>query len=140
MTVMGRDNAPPLWINEGLAVYCENSRLHRGTLKTGIIPRKRLLLLQNRLRAGNYVRLADLMKRERDTYDGLCYSEGWSLVYFFVKAKGGRHAKRFGAYFRMLKERKDPDQAFKTCFTADIDRLERAWKKFCLGLKVPPGS
>ena len=135
---LGRGNQPPLWVNEGLAVYFENSRWQNGKLRTGVIPRKRLLVLRAALRAGRHVRLADLVRRGRDRYDGLCYSEGWSLVYFFVKAHRGRYAKRFGKYLRALRDRTDPHKAFKTHLGADLDKLERAWKVFVLGLKIPP--
>jgi len=134
----GPKKAPPLWLNEGLAVYFENSRWENGVFKTGIIPNERLAVLQKALRAGLCVHLADLMKRGKDTYDALCYSESWSLIYFFIKSDGGAHAKRFAEYFKMLREGKDPDEAFKTCFTADLDKLERAWKKFVLEIKLPP--
>lgn len=134
---LGPGNNPPLWVNEGLAVYFENSRWRAGKLRTGIVPKARLALLQRRLRTGRHVRLADLIKRGRDRYDGLCYAEGWSLVHFFVRANGGRHARRFSRYVRMLKERADPDEAFRASFGRDINKVERAWKRYVLGLKAP---
>lgn len=137
MVMGGSQNAPPLWVNEGLAVYFENSRWQKNVLQTGIIPRQRLLFLQNAIRSGKMIPLAELFKRGKDTYDGLCYSEGWSVIYFFVKANRGAYAKEFGKYLRMLREHKDPDEAFKTCFTADVNALEQAWKKFVMELKAP---
>jgi len=137
MMAVGRTNPPPLWVNEGLAVYFEGSRMRNGTLKTGVIPRKRLILLRNALRTGKYIRLADLVKRGRDTYDALAYSEGWSLVYFFLKSNHGAYKKRFSNYFRALRNGTDHDEAFQTHLTRDMVRLETLWKKYFLSLKVP---
>jgi hypothetical protein len=135
MKWMGPKNKPPLWLNEGLAVYFENSEWRGGRLRTGIIPRARLLYLQKALRAGKYVPLADLITRGRDKYDGLCYSEGWSLVYFFVKARRGAYVKRFKKYVYALRDGMEHDEAFRTCLTDKLDGLEKAWKHFCLRLK-----
>ncbi len=135
--VIGLKNISPLWLHEGLAVYFENSRWQDGKLKTGIVPKTRLLLLQDALRTGKHVHLADLLKRGRDTYDSLCYSEGWAFIYFLVKADGGAYADRFRRYFNMLRAGEKSDAAFKTCFGNNIDKLENAWKKFVLGLKPP---
>jgi len=136
--VLGRANRPPLWVNEGLAVYFENSTWRKGKLRTGIIPRKRLLHLQHSLRQGKMVHLADLIQRGRPTFDGLCYAESWSLVYFFVHANRGAYAGRFKKYFRALKTGTGHDEAFRACLTKDINKLERLWKKYVMGLKAPP--
>jgi uncharacterized protein DUF1570 len=137
MMVMGPGNKPPLWLNEGLAVYFESSKFRNGKLRTGIIPRKRLMLLQRALKQNKHVPLADLMKRTRANYDGLCYSEGWSVIYFLVKARRGAYAKRFGNYFRALKKGEDPDKAFATHITTRVDKLEKLWKAWVLKLPVP---
>ena len=131
----GKKNPPPLWVNEGLAVYFESSRWHRGKLQTGRIPKDRLAQLQKALRDGTYAHLTDLVARGDDTFDALCYAESWSLVYFFVKADNGRRSARFTSYFRALKAGAKHDAAFKKHLTADIPRLERRWKRFVLGLK-----
>jgi hypothetical protein len=127
----------PLWLNEGLAVYFENSEYRGGKLRTGIIPRSRLALLQRHLQKGKYVPLRDLMKRGRDSFDGVCYAESWSLVYFFVHARGGRYSKHFSLFFRAVRDGDDVEKAFEKHLTPKYDALERAWKKFVLNLKLP---
>lgn len=133
--VLGPRRAPT-WVNEGLAVYMEHSQWSRDKLKIGVIPEKRLAGLQAAIRAGKHIPLAELVKRGPETYDGVCYAEGWSLVYFLVHANRGAYAKRFGSYFRLLKDGKDADEAFKECFPADMEKLEAAWKPFVMGLKA----
>ncbi len=135
--VMGVSRLPPLWLNEGLAVYFETSVIRDGKLQVGIIPRNRLMLLQKHLRAGTHVPLADLIRRGRGNYDSLCYSQGWSLVYFFLHARNGAYRTRFDRYFKMLKEGQDADESFRACFTTDMDQFEGAWKQFFLELEVP---
>jgi hypothetical protein len=126
----------PIWANEGMAVYFENSRWENGKLETGVVPKTRLLVLQDAIRKGTYIPLADLISRDQSTYNALCYSEGWALVYFFIKADDGKYRKRFGIYLKMIKDGKEPAEAFHKCFTFDTDRLEETWKTFVLGLKA----
>jgi len=135
--VMPPDKPPPLWLNEGVAVYFENSEWKGGKLRTGNIPAARLKFLQKKLRAGEHIPLADLIIRTRDRYDALCYSEGWSLVYFYVHARGGAYKGRFRSYFRALQAGMDPEKAFRKHLARDLGQLERAWKKHVLGLKAP---
>jgi len=137
MMVIGAHNPPPLWLNEGFAVYFESSRWENGKLRTGIIPGERLARLQSAIRAGNHIPLADLLTRGTDTYDSLCYAEGWSLVYFLLKADRGAHRKRMGAFIDAIKAGRDHGEAFKRTITPNIHALEREWKKFVLKLKVP---
>ncbi|MFO7897642.1 MAG: DUF1570 domain-containing protein [Planctomycetota bacterium] len=118
---------PPLWLNEGLAVFFETSRWEHGRLKTGVIPRQRLKLLQRALKLHRHHPLANLMTFGKDKYDALAYAEGWSLVYFLLD-KAGR--KRFGQYLQKLRDGDDPDEAFKASFTDDIDKLEEKWKAY----------
>ncbi|MFW6108047.1 MAG: peptidase MA family metallohydrolase [bacterium] len=118
---------PPLWLNEGLAVFFETSRWERGRLKTGVIPRRRLKLLQRAVKLDRHYPLAKLMTFGKDKYDALAYAEGWSLVYFLLD-KAGR--KRFGQYLQKLRDGDDPDEAFKSSFTDDIQKLEEKWKAY----------
>ncbi len=140
LMLTGVKNAPPLWVNEGLAVYFESSRWRRGKFLTGRIPKARLAHLQKALRDREYVHLPDLITRGPDTFDGLCYAESWSLVYFFVKADNGRGAAKFRDYFRALKAGVKHSAAFKKHLTANVPRLERQWKLFVKGLKPPNGN
>ena len=140
LMMTGVKNPPPLWVNEGLAVYFESSRWHRGKFQTGRIPKARLAQLQKALRERDYIHLPDLVARGRDTFDALCYAESWSLVYFFVKADKGRYSAKFTNYFRALKAGVKHDAAFKKHLTANMPRLERLWKRFVLGLKSPNGK
>ncbi len=125
---------PPLWLDEGLAVYFETSRWQNGRLVTGVKPRIRLMQLQHAIRQDRHHPLDKLMTFGRAEYDSLAYAQGWSLVYFLMNYAG---QERFARYMRKLREGEDPEEAFKTSFTRDIDRLERAWKEYVLQLELP---
>lgn len=141
MTMLtGVKNRPPLWVNEGLAVYFESSQWRGGKLQTGLIPKARLAQLQKAVRARTYIHLPDLVNRRTDTFNALCYAESWSLVYFFVKAGNGRYAARFTKYFRALKAGAKHDAAFKEHLTGDFGKLERLWKRFVLNLNATNGN
>lgn len=127
---------PPLWMNEGLAVYFENSKFEDGVFNIGIIPRERLIFLQKAVQSGKYIPLADLFERKRDTFDTLCYSESWAVVYFFLNAEGGMYQERFIKYFRELRAGKDP-QASLNILTTDMKKFEDAWVKYFSELAIP---
>ncbi|MFH1730076.1 MAG: DUF1570 domain-containing protein [Planctomycetota bacterium] len=140
LMMTGVNNPPPLWVNEGLAVYFETSQWRGGKLKTGLIPRARLLQLQKAIRDEKLIHLRDLVQRRHDTFDALCYAESWALVYFFAKANNGRYSERFSNYFRALKAGVKHDEAFNKHLTNDFGKLERAWKQFVLSLTPPPAT
>lgn len=137
MVVHGKDI--PLWLNEGLAVYFENSRFENGKFATGLLPRERLKALKDMIRHREFIPLPDLYTRTADTFDGDCYAEAWALVHFFAQANNGAYTKRFNAYFKMLRAGNDPEEAFQKCFPK-AERLEPEIKKYVMELRIPTAN
>ena len=127
---------PPIWVNEGLAVYFENSVFEGRQLVTNI-PRSRLIQLQGVIKSGDFIPLDQLIATEPWAFGSLHYAEAWSLIYFFVNADEGRYAKRFDYYFKRLKQGTSNEEAFKKAFSSDFVGLEKRWKEFVLALAVP---
>ena len=129
---------PPIWANEGIAVYFESSEWKGNALRTGVVPKDRLRHLKQALRRDEYRSLKNLIDMSYgEEFELLEYGEAWSLVYFFAKADGGRYAKRFRDYFKMLKDGVSAENAFHEAFEKDFgaggfDALEARWKKFVL--------
>ena len=134
--VLYEKQMPPTWLNEGLAVYFENSRWEKGKFKTGLLPRTRLKNLKERIRNDRFIPLADLLTRQNDDFDANCCGESWALVHFFAKSNNGAFVKRFNAYFKMLRAGDEPMEAFKKCFPS-IEKLEPVFKKYVMDLKLP---
>lgn len=137
MVVHGKQS--PVWLNEGLAVYFENSRFENGKFATGLLPRERLKALKDMIRHKEFIPLKDLCTRTVETFDGYCYAEAWALVHFFVQANNGAYVKRFNAYFKMLRAGNDPEEAFQKCFPK-ADRLEPELKKYVMELRIPAAN
>lgn len=127
---------PPQWFNEGLADYFGSFKYLPKQKK--IVPRlakDRLRWIQPALRRHRYPSPADLMQMSQaEMYDprmiGVHYAQSWSLVYFMLQSKKG-YQKVLGKYFRVLREGKNIDEAFRATFgRIDMTKFEKEWRSF----------
>jgi len=129
---------PPVWVNEGIAVYFQESKWRGKKLRYGVVSKDRLKYLQNMIRYDTYTPLRELVSMSyEDGFGYPQYCEAWGLVHFFAKAGDGKHAWRFRKYFNLLKDGTNPDAAFHEAFGKDLGRggyetLEKHWKRFVL--------
>ena len=120
----------PLWLDEGVATYM-------GFKHGGV--RYNYSILREKLRSGEYIKLADLNKvtgsdleRGDKDYVNLFYLESLSLVNFIMR-KSGKY--RFSNFLDALKKGQSVNDALAKVFISyrSLDELEARWKKFYLG-------
>lgn len=129
----------PTWMDEGMAVYFETAKFEKGRLETGQIPYGRLMQLQRALKEGKNHSLRQLLRMREygeDGYNLLAYAEGWSLVYFFVKANNGANTPGFLKYMNEIKLGRTREVAFERAFRGTPEQLEPVWKQWVLALKM----
>lgn len=129
----------PTWMDEGMAVYFETAKFAKGRLETGQIPYGRLMHLQRALKEGKNHPLRQLLRMREYSEEGynlLAYAEGWSLVYFFVKANNGANTPGFLKYMSEIKLGRTREVAFERAFRGTPEQLEPVWKKWILELKM----
>jgi len=145
-------HSAPVWLNEGLATYFESGKVDGKRLVTNLINQNRLLWTKDFINKNTYIKLKDFINLPNSKYqEDICYSAGWSLVYFLVNGKEGKYRQRFQGYIEAWKDKKidvkddgndvwvqDKDRhikVFEECMGVPIDQLEEEWKEYILQLK-----
>ena len=164
--------APHSWFNEGYGDYFSGADISGGKVKK-IGPNPwRVATIKKAVEDRKHVPLAELIRYEqRDYYRnaGLCYAEGWSLIYFLNTSKEAlRHevwSQILTVYFETLKaswaeqlarleeEGKEEDATAKLAAQkeareaavdaafdgVDIWELQKAWMEFVAQIPDPKG-
>ena len=106
---MGREI--PVWLNEGMAQFFENSVVKNGRLQSGTMDRNRLALAKSLIVARRAPTINELMGMDRAAFYGdasVNYPVSWALVYYLSTQRGAvfrrylqdlkwnRDARRFG--------------------------------------------
>jgi len=164
--------APHSWFNEGYGDYFSGADISGGKVKK-IGPNPwRVATIKKAVEDRKHVPLAELIRYEqRDYYRnaGLCYAEGWSLIYFLNTSKEAlRHevwSQILTVYFETLKaswaeqlarleeEGKEEDATAKLAAQkeareaavdaafdgVDIWELQKAWMEFVAEIPDPKG-
>ena len=163
---------PHSWFNEGHGDFFSGATIRDGKMRA-IGPNPwRLKPIQEAVAAGKFVPLNEILQFEQADYYrpdriGVCYAEGWSLIYFLRKsevvAKRPEWAQILPTYFAELKsgyaaelakleaagkakDRQLRAQAglkvrqaalAKAFESVDISELERAWKAYVATIPEP---
>ena len=128
--------SPHSWFNEGYGDYYSGARITGGTALI-----KPFLWRQDTLtaaiRKGEHVPLKDIIRYTQGDYysrSDLCYSEGWSIIYFLNQGLVGENhpwSSILPTYFRVLQETGDRNAAVDAAFKdVDLEALEAAWAEF----------
>jgi hypothetical protein len=130
----------PMWLDEGLAVFFETSRYNPLTrrLEIGLVPRERLLALQQLMKEDRHPRLAPLLETGRRGFGGAHYAASWSFLYWLIRSAESKEALRrqkvLNAYLFDIKARRsDPARLF-TYLGKTVEEVEGEWKQWVLQL------
>jgi len=130
----------PSWLDEGMGDYFSTAVVSKDakTVKCGEIAPIRFAMIHAAIRQGKHVPIADLIRfRQSDYYKnpGLCYAEGWSLVYFCYHSGNPRYKEIPDRIIEVFKDKHKMDLATDIAFKGiDLAKFEEDWKAFFLGL------
>ena len=126
-------SSPPVWFNEGLAVYHENARNVRGSLKFGDLhPRRLALLLQK-----GFFPLEEFVNQSHPEYykGGLrSYAQAWALIHFFKHGKS-KYRKVFKELVEDMQTMSAQEVLAKHFSKDKLKDLEPAFRAYVRGLK-----
>ena len=131
-------NALPIWLNEGFAVYFENSHFDGRNLDVGRVPRTRLKLLQMEMKENRHLSLATLFATGQPQFDVRCYGAAWSFVYWL--AHGGKQyemefrRRALARYVNDCKNNRKDGKRLIAYLGRNMEQVEKEWKEWVLKL------
>jgi len=128
----------PVWLNEGLAQYFENSEVRGGRLQTGLVNPTKLLAAQNLIRAGTAPSLLELMEMDRAAFYAnadVTYPMSWAAIHYLFNGEGATYRNSvFRRYLQDLKFGKDEFTSFQRRFGRDSRQWQRDFERYILRL------
>ncbi len=138
--VMGGDI--PIWVEEGLAGYFEESVFTGDGYTSGVIPQHRLERIKQFINGRRLKTFPQLMTLERVTWNEQMttenYDQAWSMVHFLAHGDGGKYQKAFAAFVTDVARWQRWQVAWQKHFGTDIKAFEGAWRKFWTELPDNP--
>jgi len=135
------------WIIEGFAVYFgDGSRIDydKNKIITGIIPRDRLLHIQDKLRNDTHTPLDQLAGLPRNRFGGSQYADSWAILYYLLNGPEKKKGQKFiSQYWLLGTEERIGQSEFDTLadhYFGGVDKLEEKYREFILDLEPEPAG
>ena len=132
----------PIWANEGMAVYFEESIFTGDGFVTGLIPPARLARLKKEIEDGrlkSFSKMMTITNREWNQELSICnYDQAWSMIYFLVHAEDGKYRKAATAFLNNISKGMPYLSAWTKNFGKDIKAFEKRWQEYWLALPKNP--
>jgi len=163
--LIDQDYLPQIWINEAVADYYGSATIERDKkgrlrIEPGKMQTDRILTVQQAIRDGNSIPLAELFLIDNSSFEAFQYAHAWSFVYFLCSEEKTR--KAFERFFRDLytldlsakaetlyagsadktgiRKRYAPEDIREELLgrlkVKDVEAFDREWKAFLAGLVV----
>ena len=136
-------DAVPVWLNEGMAQYFENSSVKGGRLIPGGIDSARLAEAQKLVRSNWQFSITDLLLMERGTFYAnptITYPLSWALVHYLMNRDGWNYqSSHFRRYLQDLRWNRDDIESFRKRFGRDSTEWEKEFRSYIAHLR-PPAS
>ncbi|MEM7263099.1 MAG: DUF1570 domain-containing protein, partial [Planctomycetota bacterium] len=142
---LGNMGNMPQWLTEGMAVYFgDGSRLDPKKKKviTSLIPRDRLLHLQDKISRDEHTDLKTLVRIPYGQLGGSLYADAWSLCYFLFDGPDLDAGRNFIVrYWEGAKQRRLTYQDFVTLadkYYGGMEEMEKSWVAYTKSLVPEP--
>ncbi len=134
-------DAVPVWLNEGMAQYFENSSVKAGRLIPGGVDPVKLAGTQALLRSGQMPPVPELLAMNRATFyanSSLTYPMSWALVHFLMNRDGANfQSSHFRRYLQDLRWNRNDVESFRKRFGRDSADWEKEFQFYVARLRVP---
>ena len=136
----------PIWFNEGMAMHFEGMQRDKRRKDQRLDPQqidfRKARMVKDAIFTRAHIPLATLVDATYEQFhdkdkEALYYHQSFSVVYFLMKASGGRLPVKF---MDTLRDTKDLEAANAVLFGKErknLEKIEAQWKTFLAGLKIP---
>lgn len=141
----------PIWLDEGLAQVFEEGVWTGDQFLLGQVPPNRIRLLQQDIANGRLMPFKQLMSMSRTAFQSRMrddalgrsqYNQAWAMTHFLVFATDDKGKTRFRdrliGWLRDLHAGRDPQQAFISNFSGNIDGFEKRFIEWAGKLQPTP--
>jgi hypothetical protein len=140
----------PVWLNEGLAVFFEESQFKNGVLDTAQVPAARVGSLKRALEGGKLIPLRRMIEMGGEEWTAalraeapqghLEYNEAWSMVHFLQGADGGKYRAPLLQFISGIAHSLPVAEAWDKAFGAgSTPAFEKRWQEYIKSLKPTGG-
>ena len=133
---------PPTWLNEGIAVYFQDSLFTGDTYYTGLISPVRLSRLQAAMKSNRLKSFKDLAAISHDQWNRKLvqdnYDQVWSIVHYLVHGENSKYQKPFSDYIDELAKGQPSGKAWQQARLPDLKLLEPQWRAWLASLPEDP--
>jgi hypothetical protein len=143
---LGKGAEPPVWFNEGMAMYFEGIQRSKETKKLDykLIDNRKMRMVKDKVATRNALPLEKLFAlTHEDFYDredprntDFHYSQSFGVIYFFMQKLGGKPIYQFAD---TLKSTKELGPAYEKLLGKDrknLKAVEANWKAYVAQLKL----
>ncbi len=138
----------PRWLNEGLAQTFEGGLIEADRLRVDAPNAIALAALQDDLRGGSPLPLAELLSAPSDTFlsthaatgamQSRLYYYSWGLAYYLAIERGTLESDAFDAYLNPSAAKGNPIERFEQLVGMPLDEFQTQWREAMLNLKSTP--
>jgi tetratricopeptide (TPR) repeat protein len=125
----------PLWLNEGLAEFMQNTEFRDKDVLLGEPNRDDILYLrQNRLIPLDVLFRVDATSPyyHEEQKGSVFYAESWALTHFLMETDHDNHTDRLGDYMKLVSHNEDPLTAAEKAF-GDLKQFQKALEGYIEG-------
>jgi len=136
----------PIWLNEGFAVYFENSRFDGRNLDVARVPPERLARLQGQMKTGKHVALEKLFTTEQKDFSVDHYGAAWAFVFWLAQSgdasRRSVHQQALGTFVGECRRGRKDGRQLVGCLGLTMEQAEKQWQEWVLKLdpKDPYGG
>lgn len=137
--------AVPLWLNEGMAQFFENSFIEGNVLLIGKMDKDRINLLRGYIREQKTIPLRQFLVADSREFlvkdlsnlenSNIHYLQAWALVYYIAQKYDLSQGNFFESYVNDLNNGADPVKAFQKLIQEPIDQIDQTWQQKLLEWK-----
>jgi tetratricopeptide (TPR) repeat protein len=124
----------PAWFNEGLAEYYQTFQMKEDIKATlGIIQQEHLNMLQRTplIPLQTFFSIDHYQLQQTGNHSrSIFYAQSWALMHYLIQGNKGANQASLDKFLSLLRNKVEPEQAFRQSFGYDYATMEAALKKY----------